>query len=106
MTNHFHELMGHFNMAFSICYVVPILLLLNIIRAHEKKNLRHLWIEFVIDLALGLSLLRFAVFMGVVEDITSAYSQWTYQLMVIIALSFVLVVIHMIMLLKQGKETV
>ena len=92
-------------MVFSICYVVPMILLLNIIRAYKGMNLRHMWIEVVLDLALGLGLLRFAVFMGVVEDITSAYSHWTYQLIAIIVLSFVLMVIHMIMLLKQDKRT-
>ena len=92
-------------MVFSICYVVPMILLLNIIRAYKGMNLRHMWIEVVLDLALGLGLLRFAVFMGVVEDITSAYSHWTYQLIAIIVLSFVLTVIHMIMLLKQDKRT-
>lgn len=105
MTSNFQELMRHFDMAFSICYVVPMILLLNIIRAYKGMNLRHMWIEVVLDLALGLGLLRFAVFMGVVEDITSAYSHWTYQLIAIIALSFVLMVIHMIMLLKQDKRT-
>lgn len=105
MTSNFQELMRHFGMAFSICYVVPMILLLNIIRAYKGMNLRHMWIEVVLDLALGLGLLRFAVFMGVVEDITSAYSHWTYQLIAIIVLSFVLMVIHMIMLLKQDKRT-
>lgn len=105
MTSNFQELMRHFDMAFSICYVVPMILLLNIIRAYKGMNLRHMWIEVVLDLALGLGLLRFAVFMGVVEDITSAYSHWTYQLIAIIVLSFVLTVIHMIMLLKQDKRT-
>lgn len=108
MTSNFQELMRHFDMAFSICYVVPMILLLNIIRAYKGMNLRHMWIEVVLDLALGLGLLRFlrfAVFMGVVEDITSAYSHWTYQLIAIIVLSFVLMVIHMIMLLKQDKRT-
>lgn len=105
MTNNFHELMGHFGMAFSICYAVPVILLMNIIQAHENMSLRHIWLEFVFDLALGLGLLRFAVFMGVVEDISSAYSHWTYQLIAIVMLSFVLMIIHMIMLLKQGKKT-
>lgn len=105
MTSNFQELMRHFDMVFSICYVVPMILLLNIIRAYKGMNLRHMWIEVVLDLALGLGLLRFAVFMGVVEDITSAYSHWTYQLIAIIVLSFVLTVIHMIMLLKQDKRT-
>lgn len=105
MTNNFQELMRHFDMAFSICYAVPIILFINIIRAYKNMSLRHMWIEAVLDLALGFGLLRFAVFMGVVEDITSAYSHWTYQLIAIIMLSFVLMVIHMILLLRRGKRT-
>lgn len=102
---YFHELMQYFDMVFSGCYLVPIILLTNIFRAYKNMNFRHIWIECILDLILGLNLLRFAVFMGAVGDITSIYDQWTYKLIFVIVLSFFLVIIHVIMLLKNSKNS-
>ena len=67
----FHELMRHFDMAFTACCLVPVVLLTNICRVHEGKWLRHVWMEFALDFVLGFVLFRFAVFIGVISDITS-----------------------------------
>ncbi len=104
--SNFHELMQYFNMVFYACYIVPVILFVNILRVHENKCFQHIWIEYGLDFLLGLILFRFAVFMGVIEDISSVYSHWTNKLLVIIFISFILFITHIIMLLKRNHNSI
>lgn len=99
----FHELMRHFDMAFTACCLVPVVLLTNICRVHEGKWLRHVWMEFALDFVLGFVLFRFAVFIGVISDITSLYTDWVCKMAIVAVISFILMILHVIMLLKHIK---